>query len=145
MTTYKCDDGNAEIEIEADSAEEAAREYVDGGDWGPIESTTWINVYVEDEDGDRERVKVALQPEEPACVDGRDHDWDSPHELVGGCESNPGVWGHGGGVIITEACTRCGCKRTTDTWAQDRETGEQGLESVSYEPNAFEIASEVAA
>lgn len=144
MTTYKCDDGNGEVEIEANSAEEAAREYVDGGDWGLIERTTWINVYVTDEDDERERVKVALHPPEPACVDGCNHDWDNPHELVGGCESNPGVWGHGGGVIINEACMRCGCKRTTNTWDYDRETGEQGLESVTYEEHAFEV-SEVAA
>ena len=43
-----------------------------------------------------------------------------------------------------EVCRHCGCKRTTDTWAQNRETGEQGLREVSYEENAFtaeELAS----
>ena len=45
---------------------------------------------------------------------------------------NPGVWGHGGGVIIEEHCTRCDATRTTDTWAQDGSTGQQGLTSVSY-------------
>ena len=29
---YLCTDGNAEIEIEAESPEDAAQEYVDGGD-----------------------------------------------------------------------------------------------------------------
>lgn len=48
MATYLCDDGNAEIRIEADSAREAAQEYVDGGDWGDAKGkTTYIDVYVQ--------------------------------------------------------------------------------------------------
>ena len=46
MTTYICDDGNSEIEIEADSAQEAAQEYVDGGDWGDEGEGASIDVYV---------------------------------------------------------------------------------------------------
>lgn len=146
MNTYRCDDGYGEIEVEAESAEEAAQEYVDGGDWGDVSRTTWINVYVQevDEDGedigDRERVKVTVDPDEPPCLEHEEHDWRSPHELVGGCKENPGVRGHGGGVIIVEACVRCGCKRTTNTWDYDRETGEQGLESVAYEEGAFDLS-----
>jgi hypothetical protein len=184
MTTYKCTDSNSneEIEIEADTAREAAQDYVDGGSWGEVESTIWVNVYVreviecdharvtdgtceecdetcsqddEDEDacsdtecpihgeveilGDRERIKVAVDPDEPKCGEGGEHDWQSPYDLVGGCKSNPGVWGHGGGVVINEACVRCGCKRVTDTWAQDGETGEQGLRGVSYERGYYAI------
>ncbi len=33
MTTYFCNDGNAELEIKANSAQEAAKKYVEGGDW----------------------------------------------------------------------------------------------------------------
>jgi len=178
------DDGNAAIEYDrAESGGEAAREYVDGGDWGDVEETTWIRVYVwregvraevtecsycleaataHDADGDpacaahakpapagvecqpigrtvvvsrteRDSVTVALEPDEPDCADGADHDWRSPLSVVGGIAENPGVWGHGGGVIIREVCSRCGAYRVTDTWAQDRETGEQGLRSVRYE------------
>jgi hypothetical protein len=47
MSKYLCTDGNAEIEIEAESAEDAAQEYVDGGDWGDRSETSWIDVYVE--------------------------------------------------------------------------------------------------
>ena len=50
---------------------------------------------------------------------------------------DPGVHGHGGGVLITEVCRHCGCKRTTDTWAQNPETGVDGLRSVSYEEDAY--------
>jgi hypothetical protein len=138
MAKYLCDDGTAEIEITAESAEEAAQDYVDGGDWDDIEETTWINVYVQEIDeageavGDRERIKITLDPEEPDCENADEHDWQSPHEVVGGLKENPGVYGHGGGVIITEVCAHCGGYRERDTWAQDHETGEQGLESVEY-------------
>ena len=82
-------------------------------------------------------VTVAIDPPEPDCLKGGEHRWRSPHDLVGGIESNPGVWGSGGGVLIIECCMRCGCARTTDTWAQDPETGEQGLTSVRYEPGRW--------
>lgn len=139
MTTYICTDGNAEIKIEADSARDAAQEYVDGGDWGEITETTWIHVYVTAEgegEDERERVTITLDPEPPTCA-GADHDWVSPHWLLGGLRENPGVTGHGGGVICIEACRHCGARQTTDTWAQDRETGEQGLRSVSYEAEVY--------
>lgn len=145
MNKYRCDDGNAEVEIYAETARDAAQEYVDDGDWGEVTGTKWITVYVQQVDddgneiGDRERIKIALEPDEPSCIDSRgdDHDWRSPIELVGGCRENPGVYGHGGGVIITEVCMYCGTERTVDTWAQDRSDGEQGLESVRYEEGKF--------
>lgn len=37
----------------------------------------------------------------------------------------------------------CGCERITDTWAQDPDSGEQGLRSVTYKP--AEYRDEVAA
>jgi hypothetical protein len=72
-----------------------------------------------------------------------DHDWQSPHALVGGLKENPGVRGHGGGVVIHEVCVHCGTLRVTDTWAQNPSTGEEGLESVRYEAGKY--ADEVAA
>lgn len=134
---YLADDGNCEIEVEADSHEEAAQEYVDGGDWGECESTIWIDIrtrLVDSPDDEWEWTTITVDPEEPQCADDGDHhDWQSPVELVGGIEENPGVWGHGGGVVITEVCLDCGLRRITDTWAQDPNTGRQGLESVEYE------------
>lgn len=141
------DDGNAEIYYPlADTAEEAAQEYVDTGDWGDVTNTDWVAVYawrtaiVLCDDGEtvdlilgRDRHTVEIEPEEPDCVDGHDHDWQSPHEVLGGLRENPGVWGHGGGVIMRDVCAHCGVYRVTDTWAQCRDTGEQGLTSVAYE------------
>jgi hypothetical protein len=154
------DDGNAEVEYPyADSADEAAREYAADGDWGDSDSTIWIGVYawrvalvlrrcddddydppapgatapyLEEVQVDRERHTVEIEPDEPDCEDEPEHEWCSPYEVVGGCETNPGVRGHGGGVIVTELCRHCGRYRVTDTWAQRSDTGEQGLTSVTY-------------
>lgn len=134
MTTYLCSDGHAELQIEADSAQEAAQEYVDGGSWGDIDRTTWINVRVREICPD-ESIKISIDPDEPSCTEENDeHDWQSPFDVVGGIEENPGVWGKGGGVTIKEVCAHCAAYRNTDTWATDPATGEQGLRSVSYAP-----------
>lgn len=94
-------------------------------DDGPEPSVTEVEV-------DREHYTIALDPDEPECIEA-EHDWRTPHEIVGGCSENPGVWGHGGGVTIHEICRHCGLQRHTDTWAQRPDTGEQGLRSVRYE------------
>ena len=73
------------------------------------------------------------EPTPPECLDTADsHEWASPIEIVGGIKENPGVHGKGGGVVIHEVCQRCGTHRHTDTWATDRETGEEGVRSLSY-------------
>lgn len=137
MPTYLCDDGNAEIEITADSAQEAAQEYVDGGSWGHDNETFRIDVYVQeiDEDGeeigDRECITITVEPDEPECVDGDEHDWQSPYSVLGGLEETPGVQGHGGGVIIRRVCAHCGKYKIKDTWANHG--GQQGFTSVKYE------------
>ena len=73
-------------------------------------------------------------PPEPECVHADGHEWTSHVELEGGVKENPGCQGHGGGVVIREHCARQGCAvtRETDSWAQRRDTGEQGLHSVGY-------------
>ena len=138
IVTWKCDDGNGQAdEVEAATAREAAEAYAADGDWDRIESTMWITVSVwpsgqGDEDAQAESITVSVDPQEPACSEAA-HDWQSPHDIVGGLKENPGVQGHGGGVTIHEVCSHCGRSRWTDTWATDPDTGEQGLRSVSYE------------
>ena len=146
-------DGHGDVvDYPDESREDAAREYVDGGEWNAtettwIEVTTWQRAYVLDVDGDVVELRVdadwhsiTLDPDEPECV-ADEHDWQSPHEVVGGLAENPGVYGHGGGVIITEVCAHCGRYRVRDTWAQNRTNGVQGLESVEYR-NADDASSE---
>ncbi len=146
--TWHVFDGECEIEIEAASGEEAVEEYVSDGDWGDEDHTHWVTATAWhaaiDTDGeiiriDSESHTVTIEAAEPDCIDAEDHDWQSPYGLVGGCKENPGVYGHGGGVTIQEACLRCGCGRLTDTWAQNPSTGEQGLRSVEYQSGQYDI------
>jgi len=142
------DDG-VEVEVEAvglEAAREEARERILSGQWnvGPEDSTFWARARVQraicPEDGERGcdcprcagEVVVAIDPEEPVCEEGHDHDWVAPVEVVGGIEDNPGVQGNGGGVVYETVCLRSGARRVQDTWAQDLQTGEEGLESVQY-------------
>ena len=106
-----------------------------GGDWPDVESTDWHTISVQ-AGNDVENHSVTVHPAEPSCSDD-EHHWTAPHHIVGGITENPGVWGHGGGVTIHEICEHCGTHRHTDTWAQRRDTGEQGLTSVTYaQPDA---------
>jgi len=132
------DDGSGAVHYaDAETSEAAAREYVDHGDWTHLESTMWHTIWTwpagQARDGDQtEQHRVARHPREPECSCGP-HVWCAPHEVVGGLAENPGIQGHGGGVVIREVCQHCGVYRITDTWAQDPATGEQGLESIRYE------------
>lgn len=135
MTDYTAtDDGGVDEHIEAESMQDACRqaeEWIRDADcWGREPTTQYVSCSVSEDDGDgwHERITVAIDPEEPECPDGY-HDW-RPAE--GGCDENPGVQGNGGGVIIRELCAHCDTQKITDTWAQNPETGEQGLTSVSY-------------
>lgn len=112
-----------------------ARAGVSAGDYdfGEGQGTLWVRVAAWSvEDGTLLRDTVTLDPPEPRCTKA-EHAWASPHSLLGGDPDNPGVTGHGGGAFIREVCRHCGTYRETDTWAQNPETGEEGLRSVCYE------------
>jgi hypothetical protein len=130
--------GHAYDTIEADDAEEAletAKGNVDRANYADETGTIYINVCVRClATGEEASAIVQLDPPAPECEGHRSHHWEAPYAIVGGLPENPGVWGHAGGVIMHEVCTRCGCGRTTDTWAQNPSTGEQGLTTVTYEP-----------
>jgi hypothetical protein len=100
----------------------AARELVQAGDYGKLESTCWVDARITARGVDYELRSIAVDPGEPECDSEHEHDW---HET--------GVQGHGGGVMVYETCRHCGVERVTDTWAQRPDTGEQGLLSISYE------------
>jgi hypothetical protein len=123
LKTYLADDGSGQIEVIAETAADAAQQYVDGTDWGATTKTTWVNVYITDPaepDEHPEMHKVAIDPAEPGCHEPE-------HEY-----RQTGVSGHGGGVRIHEVCPHCGTRRITDTWAQDPQDGFQGLDAVEY-------------
>lgn len=130
---YICTDGEYEVELEASSAKQAARFYVDGGEWGEHAKTTWVKVYVlADGALEDEEVKVPIHPSEPPCLDEEGHQWETPFSIVGGTEEQPGVFGHGGGVHMIEVCMRCACGRHTKTWDNDPQDGEEGVRSLEY-------------
>lgn len=134
------EDGFQYAEFVADDAKTALAEVVsnvDRSNYPDAEGTLWIDVSVRCvETDEKDSETVTLDEDEPECSES-EHNWQQSHALFGGLEGNPGCWGHGGGVIISEVCAHCGCKRVTDTWAQRPDTGEQGLRSVSYEEEAF--------
>ncbi len=68
-----------------------------------------------------ETLTITIEPDEPQCSHDDGHVWEET-----------GVRGNGGGVICTDICAHCGTRRVTDTWAQRRDTGEQGLASTKY-------------
>lgn len=138
------DGGDTEIVCAPAGVKGEAEAWIRDGEYGQHDDdaeTCWVRVcwspvIAERYDGGRDwaaSATVTIDPDEPECdhPDGQ-HDWQTPHDIVGGCESNPGCWGHGGGVRGIEVCMYCGCGRHTDGWAQNPETGEQGLDSVSY-------------
>ena len=144
--------GSSEI-FNADTladAIEQAREWLAGGEYGKLTATLYVHCRLIEVDADGEpmyeddfgeRVETAIEPAEPKCTED-EHAWQSPLEIVGGCKESPGVYGHGGGVTISEVCMSCGCERVIDTWATDSATGRQGLRSVEYTPRKY--AAEVA-
>ena len=144
------DSSGVEESIMATSTDDALRQAEDGvrgGDWGNGEdpSTTYVDVEVTCAlSGVHERVTVVIHPDEPDCASSHSHDWRSPIELVGGCVENPGVVGHGGGVIVHEVCRWCGLHRRTDTDATRRDNGQQGMTEVSYQPADAETRAWVA-
>lgn len=131
---------------DVDDPYDAAEEYTNDEAYPRESQTYWIRVrvwrcgyalsgkdkldFVEED----HFIRITKEPEELPCTCDTGHEWCTPYEVLGGIKENPGCWGHGGGVRYREVCRHCGSYMTVDTWAQDPETGEQGLKSVSYEP-----------
>jgi hypothetical protein len=104
--------------VEASDLEEAktrAQEWLDGGNWGDVEE--YVEVKITDEAGTETTVELVVGAAPvPDCRKGSDHTWESPFELLGGLEENPGVWGlQGTQLKIIEVCCQCGCYRQTIT------------------------------
>lgn len=147
MKTYelRTEDGYSERfdATDNDAATGEALSRMGDAEFDLSQGTVWyrgrLYEIVSDEDGDEQAEQIdqltyTFDPVEPDCDGEHEHDWRSPYSVLGGSRENPGVWGHGGGVIIREVCAHCGAYKKIDTWAQDMSTGEQGLKSVRYEP-----------
>jgi hypothetical protein len=141
--TLLCDGVAREIEAsDMQDAREQARDWATDGSYDTSAGYVYVTVYIMDTSGEcMETVSVALPMDEPQCDNASgEHDWQGPYGIVGGLRENPGVWGHGGGVVINRVCMTCGCGKRTDTWAQRRDTGEQGLTEVTYQVDQYRDA-----
>lgn len=127
-TTFVCksEDGS-DVEYVAATALQAAKLFADD-EVGDIDRTHFVNVLIAPADDldAAEWYKVQVDPAEPDC-DDVDHAWqDGP------------VRGNGGGVVYTDTCAHCGCRRHVDTWGADPFDGTQGYRIVRYLPAVSE-------
>lgn len=125
---YQADEDDLADDIDPDawrSADDTETEWIDVRWWLPC--VRWDGV-VGTVHYDR---TFAIEPEVPGDCE---HEWCSPHSVVGGCEQNPGVWAAvgGPGVEITEVCRHCGMYRVTETDAQSHHDGQYRGVRVSY-------------
>jgi hypothetical protein len=139
------DDGGARETIQADSIEEAlelAREWAAEGSYDQrVMVTVWVTEFDENEEptGRTETIEVEAGPEprppRTACgEEDEDHQWAAPQKVVGGLDSNPGVFGLGGtALLIRRVCGRCGIYRIERRPGSQRRPGELDVE-ISYEP-----------
>lgn len=132
-------------------AEEMTREWVAGGDWGSEGASISAYWSLRDECGDEVdsgSLSVEVEPDHEALIgracggrhddryerccgtDPDDHDWTSEGE--GGCDSNPGVWSHGGTAMsFASHCRVCGLHRVEHHTGSQRSAGEH--DTVEYD------------
>lgn len=143
MTQYRLsDDGHLSgAVITAGDMAEAIETATDTWQAGSFDVKCLIDVRVAalddegEETGEVEFVAVECGEDEPepCCVDEAGHDWQSPHEVVGGSDSNPGVWSVGGTAIeVKHCCSRCGRYRRETAYGSQRNPGQ--CDSVEYLP-----------
>jgi hypothetical protein len=77
-------------------------------------------------------VQAGPDPRPPLTFCGDDddaHNWVMPHEVVGGCEQNPGVFALGGtAMYYKQVCSRCGIYKVETHSGPQRNPGELEVE-----------------
>lgn len=136
---FIAEDDACREEIEAESMEEAielASEKWQDGSW---DGKCIVNLRVQELNENREIVDVEYvdvecgdDPEAPECEDGEEHDWCSPHEVVGGMTENPGVFSKSGTTIVfVTVCSKCGCKKVETNYGSQRNP--QQCDQIEYD------------
>jgi len=118
-------------EVAPDDVEAEIEAWLDGGGWDTSEGPLYLTAYaypIDPTTGEacaegRVEGEVTIEQDEPDCEDGEDHDWQTPHSVLGGLAENPGVWGRGAGIISREVCAHCGAYRVYESARQDPCTG----------------------
>ena len=138
------------VSVDMESAKVEAQRSWQSGSWDTHceidvvihEITTTVTT---DEDGDETEtvettdsqticVEVGEAEPEPACAVSDEHDWCQPHAVVGGLDSNPGVWSGGGTALdLRSVCSCCGIYRDTHYANSQRNPGEDA-ETTTYLP-----------
>ena len=103
--------------------------------WGGMNIQARDMWVIEMDGKDEELIEVEVgdyQPE-PKCEQGDAHQWESPVDVVGGIDSNPGVWSYGGTTIGTSmVCVRCGMYRHSIDYGTQRNPSD--CDTVEYLP-----------
>lgn len=86
----------------------------------------------------------AMVKADPYDDSGCDHEWATPHSVLGGCDLNPGVWSNGGTKITQKwVCERCGRIRTVVDYGCQRNPGDpletEEIEEATSESMAWTI------
>jgi hypothetical protein len=139
MAKYLLSDDGASETIEADSMAEALEQAEENWQNGSWDGKCLISVRVAELDDDGEEtgevewvdVECGDDPTPPDCSD-EEHDWCSPYEVVGGLDSNPGVWSRGGTtLVIKRVCRNCGCYKIETHYGSQRNPGQ--CDTVEYQ------------
>jgi hypothetical protein len=128
MAVFMVYDEQCRVKITADTAQEAAEEFLNWLENEPDHETRRASCTVAhygDLWGAGEIHTIQLDPTEPPCIDDDGHAWTAPYDIVGGLPENPGVFGRGAGVRIHKICSRCGQHHFIDTSAEDVSSGER--------------------
>jgi hypothetical protein len=108
-------------------AEAAIEAWLTDGDWDTSEGPLYLTAYAypidpttgtADGEG-RVDGEATIEQDAPDCEGDEEHTWRSPHSVVGGLRENPGVHGHGAGIIAREVCPHCGWYRVYESARQD--------------------------
>lgn len=153
ITTYEAQDDQVTEKLNATSMADALIEAERSWQSGSWDTHSEIDVVVHevitttttDDDGEETEtrevgqsqtiyVEVGEVESEPACDAADEHDWCRPHAVVGGLDSNPGVWSGGGTALdMRDVCSCCGIYRDTHYAGSQRNPGEDA-ETTTYLP-----------
>lgn len=136
---YQASDDIATEHFSAESMEDAI-EYVtelwQEGSWDEkclvevrVERLGWADEVLETESVE---IECGDDPKAPDCKDGQEHEWHTPHNVLGGLEENPGVWSAGGtSMVFKSVCKHCGCVKTEFFCGTQRNPGQ--CDTIEYD------------
>lgn len=132
---YEIWDANARWTITStpDALETDVEESVRDADWGTDESWVWDGRSRCETTGEEGRHEVTFESVVPSCTED-EHDWGTPHSVLGGLRDNPGVQGGpNGGITARSVCAHCGVYRVFVSRKTNPSDGST-YEATDYEP-----------